>query len=147
MYLISQVFKVIISCIYAALYLFFLTVPLQHSCSKLRHGLKSVMKLRKLQHPHALVITNEYPQNADFPRNYSTKEKKPFPVPVVELRRAARERFKNRKGQPKRQAPPPKNGLVVKSLIPLAYDVFNARIIMINNLKKLLKVVPVHACG
>ncbi|XP_021688583.1 APO protein 2, chloroplastic isoform X2 [Hevea brasiliensis] len=100
-----------------------------------------------LQQPHALVIANEYPQNADFPRNYSRKEKKPFPVPIVELRRAARERLKNRKGRPKGQAPPPKNGVVVKSLIPLAYDVFNARIIMINNLKKLLKVVPVHACG
>ncbi|KAG5243725.1 APO protein [Salix suchowensis] len=52
-----------------------------------------------------------------------------------------------RKGQTKGRAPPPKNGLIVQSLVPLAYDVFNARITLINNLKKLLKVVPVHACG
>ncbi|KAG4968378.1 hypothetical protein JHK82_034099 [Glycine max] len=83
----------------------------------------------------ALTIGNEVPQNADFPRQYSRKEKKPFPVPIVELRRAGR-------------MSAPKNGLLVKSLIPTAYNVYNAtRITLINNLKKLLKVVPVHACG
>ncbi|XP_004487893.1 APO protein 2, chloroplastic isoform X2 [Cicer arietinum] len=91
---------------------------------------------------------NEVPQNADFPRQYSKKEKKPFPVPIVELRRAARERIKKMKDEPKRKPlPAPKNGLLVKNLIPDAYDVYNARITLINNLKKLLKVVPVHACG
>ncbi|KDP38686.1 hypothetical protein JCGZ_04039 [Jatropha curcas] len=55
--------------------------------------------------------------------------------------------MKNRKGQPKGRPPPPRIGLVVKSLIPLAYDVYNARIVLINNLKKLMTVVPVHACG
>ncbi|XP_057521912.1 APO protein 2, chloroplastic isoform X2 [Amaranthus tricolor] len=74
------------------------------------------------------------------------KEKKPFPVPIVELRRAARERLKNSRGQRRRPVPPPRNGLLVKSLIPVAYDVLNARILLINNLKKLLKVVNVHAC-
>lgn len=88
------------------------------------------------------------PQNADFPRNYTRKEKKPFPVPIVELRRAARERIKKMKNEPrKKPLPAPKNGLLVKNLIPDAHDVYNARIILINNIKKLLKVVPVHACG
>ncbi|KAL9399643.1 hypothetical protein Peur_008604 [Populus x canadensis] len=119
----------------------------QHSDLKLRHSFKSRTTPRMSRQPHELVITNEYPQNADFPRNYSRKEKKPFPIPIVELRRAARERFKKSKGQPKGRAPPPKNGLLVQCLVPLAYDVFNARITLINNLKKLLKVVPVHACG
>ncbi|KAJ0030038.1 hypothetical protein Pint_14394 [Pistacia integerrima] len=82
----------------------------------------------------------------DFPRHYSKREKKPFPVPVLELRRRARERTKNRNNQPRRPIPPPKRGLLVKHLIPVAYDVLNARITLINNLKKLLKVVPVHAC-
>ncbi|CAK7338195.1 unnamed protein product [Dovyalis caffra] len=118
-----------------------------HSNLKLRSSLKSRIIPRKLHEPHALVITNEYPQNADFPRHYSRKEKKPFPIPIVELRRAARERVKKSKGQPKGRVPPPKNGLIVQCLVPLAYDVFNARITLINNLKKLLKVVPVHACG
>ena len=95
----------------------------------------------------ALTIRNEVPQNADFPRQYSRKEKKPFPVPIVELRRAARERMKKMKDEPRKPMSAPKNGLLVKSLIPTAYNVYNARITLINNLKKLLKVVPVHACG
>ncbi|XP_011018036.1 PREDICTED: APO protein 2, chloroplastic-like [Populus euphratica] len=119
----------------------------QHSNVKVRHSLNPRTTPTRLHEPHALVISNEHPQNADFPRNYSRKEKKPFPVPIVELRRAARERLKKSKGQPKGRVPPPKKGLIVQSLLPLAYDVFNARITLINNLRKLLKVVPVHACG
>jgi hypothetical protein len=120
---------------------------LQHSNVKVRHSLNPRITRTRLHEPHALVISNEHPQNADFPRNYSRKEKKPFPIPIVELRRAARERLKKSKGQPKGRVPPPKKGLIVQSLLPLAYDVFNARITLINNLRKLLKVVPVHACG
>lgn len=116
---------------------------LQHSNNKLTAQLKSSCKLPPSR---ALVIRSEHPQNTDLPRYYSRKEKKPFPIPIVELRRAARERVKRNKGRPRKPVPPPKNGLVVKSMIPLAYDVFNARITLINNLKKLLKVVPVHAC-
>lgn len=97
-------------------------------------------------HTSSLVIKNDHPQNADFPKYYSKREKKPFPIPIVELRRAARERLKNSRGQPRKPVPPPKNGLLVKSLVPVAYDVLNARILLINNLKKLLKVVKVHAC-
>ncbi|RYR19186.1 hypothetical protein Ahy_B03g063893 [Arachis hypogaea] len=89
---------------------------------------------------------DEVPQNADFPRQYARKEKKPFPTPIVELRRAARERLKMMKGQPRKPLSAPNNGLLVKSLIPTAYNVYNARITLINNLKKLLKVVPAHAC-
>lgn len=94
----------------------------------------------------ALVIKCDHPQNADLPRYYSRREKKPFPIPIIELRRAARERMKNRKNLPRTPVPPPKKGLTVIRLIPLAYRVLNARITLINNLKKLLKVTPVHAC-
>ncbi|XVF48406.1 hypothetical protein PTKIN_Ptkin03bG0187500 [Pterospermum kingtungense] len=101
----------------------------------------------KFHPPCKLVVRCDHPQNADLPRYYSKKEKKPFPVPIVELRRAARERFKKSRGQKKKPVPPPKNGLIVKSLVPIAYDVLNARITLINNLKKLMKVVKVHACS
>lgn len=112
----------------------------KYGSSELKLPLKSRVPKQKM------CIRSNYPQNTDLPRYYSRKEKKPFPIPIVELRRAARERSKNRKGQPKKPAPPPKNGLLVKRFIPLAYHVLNARIMLINNLKKLLKVVPVHAC-
>ncbi|KAK9130369.1 hypothetical protein Sjap_010856 [Stephania japonica] len=95
---------------------------------------------------HVVVIKSNHPQNADFPKYYSRRERKPFPIPVVELRRAARERKKNSIGKPKRPVPPPRNGLVVRSLIPLAYEVLNARVKLINNLRSLMRVVPVHAC-
>jgi hypothetical protein len=94
----------------------------------------------------AIVIRNDNSQNADFPRNYSKREKKPFPIPVVELRRRARQRMKQAEGKPKRSLPPPKNGLLVHRLIPEAYRVYNARILLINNLKRLMKVVPVKGC-
>lgn len=111
--------------------------------------LQTTVKTRpqKLCHRQSSVIRCEDPpQNADFPRYYSKKEKKPFPIPIVELRRNARQRMKDRKGKPKGLVPPPKNGLLVKRMIPIAYSVYNARITLINNLKKLLKVVPVLAC-
>ncbi|RZC69791.1 hypothetical protein C5167_032923 [Papaver somniferum] len=97
-------------------------------------------------HPNVFLIKGNHPQNADFPRCYSKKEKKPFPIPVLELRRAARERQKSRKGKPRKPVVPPRNGMLIRRLIPVAYEVFNSRIKLINNLKRLLKVVPVHAC-
>ncbi|XP_047315910.1 APO protein 2, chloroplastic-like [Impatiens glandulifera] len=102
--------------------------------------------LSKTYKPNVLSVRCDNGQNADFAKHYSKKEKKPFPIPVVELRRAARERVKNRNGQPRRPYPPPKMGLLAKNLIPVAYNVFNARVTLINNLQKLLKVVPVQAC-
>ncbi|KAF9612655.1 hypothetical protein IFM89_003130 [Coptis chinensis] len=94
----------------------------------------------------AFVVKCNHPQNENLPRYYSKKEKKPFPTPIVELRRAARERVKRMKGQPRKPVPPPRNGLLVRRLIPLAYEVFNARITLINNVKRLMTVVPVQAC-
>ena len=119
---------------------------LQHSSGILKLQSEPIAPSRKFHLPCALVVRCDHPQNADLPRYYSKKEKKPFPVPIVELRRAAREKFKKSRGQPKKPIPPSKNGLIVKSLVHIAYDVLNARVTLINNLKKLLKVVNVHAC-
>ncbi|XP_020222163.1 APO protein 2, chloroplastic isoform X2 [Cajanus cajan] len=119
---------------------------LQYGSSNIRVPVKIRIQQEKFCQ-RALTIRNEVPQNADFPRQYSRKEKKPFPVPVIELRRAARERMKKMKDEPRKPMPAPKNGLLVKNLISTAYNVYNARTTLINNLKKLLKVVPVHACG
>ncbi|CAI9787415.1 unnamed protein product [Fraxinus pennsylvanica] len=51
------------------------------------------------------------------------------------------------KVQKRRGVPSPKRGLVVQRLIPVAYRPFDARVNLINNLKKLLKVVLHHAFG
>lgn len=58
-----------------------------------------------------LVIKNDIPQNADLPKYYSK--------PIVELRRTARDRLKNSRGQLRRPVPPPKNWTLVKSLTDL----------------------------
>ncbi|KAG2310829.1 hypothetical protein Bca52824_022386 [Brassica carinata] len=112
-----------------------------------RLQLDSRLVLRKRSKALPFLVRSDHPQNADAPKQYSKREKKPFPVPIVDLRRAARERVKNNKDKPKRPLPPPKNGMVVKSLVPLAYKVYNARIRLINNLHRLMKVVRVNACG
>ncbi|KAJ7979601.1 APO protein chloroplastic-like [Quillaja saponaria] len=118
---------------------------MQYNCIKIRLSMKSTIPSQKFCQ-YAQGVRSEHSQNVDFPRYYSKKEKKPFPTPIVELRRAARKRLKNKKSQPRRPVPHPRIGLLVKSLIPLAYNVYSARITLINNLKKLLKIVPVHAC-
>lgn len=127
-------------------YIYIIIRVLQFNCMELRlPAIVAISSRRMSQHP-LLAVRCNHPQNADLPRYYSKREKKPFPIPIVELRRNARERAKNRTGQRRMPPPPPKRGLVVQKLIPVAYDVLNARTTLINNLKKLLKVVPVHAC-
>ncbi|KAJ9545600.1 hypothetical protein OSB04_025307 [Centaurea solstitialis] len=83
------------------------------------------------------------PQNVDLPQTKEAVSCTHRGAPA-----SRQERMKNRKkGQPKRAAPPPpKSGLLVQRMIPLAYTVLNARTALINNLKKLLTVVPVQAC-
>lgn len=128
------------------LFLKIIILVLQFNYMELR--LQSIITIssRNMSQPPLLAVRCNHPQNADLPRYYSKREKKPFPIPIVELRRNARERAKNRAGQPRLPPPPPKRGLVVQKLIPVAYGVLNARTTLINNLKKLLKVVPVQAC-
>ncbi|KAG0502134.1 hypothetical protein HPP92_002206 [Vanilla planifolia] len=110
-------------------------------------GVKSpVITIRSSQRRYDTTIRNSYPQNADPPRFYSRKEKKPYPVPIIELRRAARQRLKKLREMPRRPTPPPRNGMLVKSLVAVAYEVLNARTALINNLKRLMKVAPVNAC-
>ncbi|KAG0497830.1 hypothetical protein HPP92_002521 [Vanilla planifolia] len=105
-----------------------------------------VITIRSSQRRYDTTIRNSYPQNADPPRFYSRKEKKPYPVPIIELRRAARQRLKKLREMPRRPIPPPRNGMLVKSLVAVAYEVLNARTALINNLKRLMKVAPVNAC-
>ncbi|XLS50332.1 hypothetical protein HN51_011009 [Arachis hypogaea] len=103
----------------------------QYSSGKIRFPVETKIQLKKCFRCK-LKARDEVSQNADFLRQFARKEKKPFPTPIVD------------QGN---HFSAPKNGLLVKSLIPTAYNVYNARITLINNLKKLLKVVSVHACG
>ncbi|KAK1316316.1 hypothetical protein QJS10_CPA05g02213 [Acorus calamus] len=120
-----------------------MSVPAVHVKSRvspLKHGFFGVPWRRKLD-------PDEFRPNATLASSASSmREKKPFPTPILELRRAARERQKSAKGRPKKPVQPPRNGMLVRSLIPVSYEVLNVRTALINNLKSLMKVVTVHAC-
>eukprot|EP00252_Welwitschia_mirabilis_P005651 TRINITY_DN16153_c0_g1_i1.p1 TRINITY_DN16153_c0_g1~~TRINITY_DN16153_c0_g1_i1.p1 ORF type:complete len:416 (+),score=78.12 TRINITY_DN16153_c0_g1_i1:295-1542(+) len=93
-----------------------------------------------------LFVKAQYPQNVDFPPDMRRIKKKPFPIPVKELRRAARLKQKRSRLHPYRPVGPPRNGLLVQNLIPIAYQVFEARRALMNGVAALLKAVPTHAC-
>lgn len=96
------------------------------------------------------IIAANYRQNVDLPPVLPKRKKKPFPTPIKEIRRVAREKEKKRKlegtSHEERVLEPPENGLLVPELIPVAHDVLEARKILIKNILKLLDVIPVIAC-
>lgn len=86
------------------------------------------------------------PQNVDLPPILPKKKKKPFPVPIKQILQTARADKKLAKMGIEKHLEPPKNGLLVPNLIPVAYEVINAWRVLIRGVAQLLHVVPVHAC-
>eukprot|EP01018_Ginkgo_biloba_P016414 Gb_29513 [translate_table: standard] len=102
-------------------------------------------------HSHVNVSrAAKYPQNVDLPPVLPKNKKKPFPTPIKEIRRAARQNEKKNKLEEERgeaKIPePPENGLLVPELIPIAHEVLEARKTLVKDLLKLLSVVPVYGC-
>ncbi|XVE97459.1 hypothetical protein REPUB_Repub03eG0021500 [Reevesia pubescens] len=58
---------------------------LEHGSGKLKLQSEPRAPSGKFHQPCSLVVRCNHPQNADLPRYYSKKEKKLFPVPIVEL--------------------------------------------------------------
>ncbi|XP_015965905.1 APO protein 1, chloroplastic [Arachis duranensis] len=87
------------------------------------------------------------PQNVDFPPRLPKKKKKPFPIPFKEIRQAAKEDKKLALMGIEKPLEPPKNGLLVPDLVPVAYEVFDAWKLLIKGLAQLLHVIPVHGCS
>lgn len=86
------------------------------------------------------------PQNVDLPPVLPKKKKKPFPIPLKKIVEAAREDKKLAQMGIEKHLEPPKNGILVPDLVPVAYDVLDAWKVLISGLAQLLHVVPVHAC-
>lgn len=86
------------------------------------------------------------PQNVDLPPVLPKKKKKPFPIPLKKIQEAAREDKKLAQMGIEKLLEPPKNGILVPDLIPVAYEVLDAWKDLISGLTQLLHVVPVHAC-
>ncbi|GMH14824.1 hypothetical protein Nepgr_016665 [Nepenthes gracilis] len=88
-----------------------------------------------------------YPQNVDLPSLLPKNKKKPYPIPIKEIQRIARAEKKLAEMGVEKQLEPPKNGLLVPELIPVAHDVLNAWKDLIKGLAQLLHVIPVYACS
>ncbi|XP_017979511.1 PREDICTED: APO protein 1, chloroplastic isoform X1 [Theobroma cacao] len=88
-----------------------------------------------------------YPQNVDLPPVLPKKKKKPYPIPFKEIQRAARKDKKLAERGLEKPLQPPKNGILVPDLIPVAYDVLDAWKVLIKGLAQLLHVIPVYGCS
>lgn len=85
-------------------------------------------------------------QNVDLPPVLPKKKKKPYPMPLKKIQQAARADKKLAEMGIEKKLEPPKNGLLVPDLIPVAYEVLDAWKLLIKGLAQLLHYVPVHAC-
>ncbi|ONK68202.1 uncharacterized protein A4U43_C05F8760 [Asparagus officinalis] len=86
-------------------------------------------------------------QNVDLPPILPKNKKKPYPIPLKKIQRAARTDKKLAEKGIEKPLEPPKNGLLVPELIPVAYEVLESWKVLIKGLSQLLTVVPVHGCS
>ncbi|XAR66955.1 hypothetical protein NMG60_11013352 [Bertholletia excelsa] len=87
------------------------------------------------------------PQNVDLPPVTPRKKKKPYPIPLKKILQASRADKKLAEMGIEKPLEPPKNGLLVTELIPVAYEVLDAWKILIRGIAQLLHVVPVFGCS
>lgn len=85
-------------------------------------------------------------QNVDLPPILPKNKKKPYPIPITEIQRMARENKKLAQMGIEKPLEPPDNGLLVPELIPVAHEVLFAWEGLIKGLAQLLHVIPVYAC-
>lgn len=86
-------------------------------------------------------------QNVDLPPILPKNKKKPYPIPLKKIQRAANADKKLAEQGIEKPLEPPKNGLLVPELIPIAYEVLESWKVLIKGLSQLLTVVPVHGCS
>lgn len=87
-----------------------------------------------------------YPQNVNLPPILPKKKKKPYPIPFKKIQQAARKDKKLAEKGIEKPLEPPKNGLLVPELVPVAYETLDAWKCLIKGIAQLLHVIPVFAC-
>jgi hypothetical protein len=88
----------------------------------------------------------QQPQNVDLPELQPKNKKKPFPVPIKKMVQES-QRDKRLAGMRiVKPLEPPKNGLLVQELVPIAYEVLDNWKTLIQGLSQLLNVVTVYGC-
>lgn len=86
-------------------------------------------------------------QNVDLPPVLPKNKKKPYPIPFKQIQEAAKKDKKLAQMGIEKHLDPPKNGLLVPTLVPVAYEVIDNWKLLIKGLAQLLHVVPVFACS
>lgn len=81
---------------------------------------------RKLRPDEFVWRRNESTQNVDFPPKLPKGKKKPYPIPFKQIKHAAKMERKLASKGIEKPLEPPKNGLLVPDLVPVAYEVFDA---------------------
>ncbi|CAN8258213.1 unnamed protein product [Cochlearia groenlandica] len=87
-----------------------------------------------------------FTQNVDLPQILPKKKKKPYPIPFKQIQEEGRKDKKLAQMGIEKHLFPPKNGLLVPNLVPVAYQVIDSWKLLIKGLAELLHVVPVFAC-
>lgn len=95
---------------------------------------------------HSAKKGDNFPQNMDLPPMLPKKKKKPYPIPLKKILQASRADRKLAQMGIEKPLEPPKNGLLLPELVPVAYDVLDAWKILIEGVAQLLRVFPVYAC-
>ena len=86
------------------------------------------------------------PQNVDLPELHPKNKKKPFPVPIKKMLQASRRDKRLAQMHIEKPLDPPKNGLLVLELVPVAHEVLDNWKVLIRGLSQLLNVVTVYGC-
>ena len=116
--------------------------------SKTRFSSSSIKPLINLDFPCSKA-TDDDPLYADVPKPRKDKsERKPYPTPMKELIRRAKEEKELRKSQPCRVLEdPPDNGLLVPELVHVARRVHRCRASLLSGLSAIIHHhVSVHRC-
>ncbi|XP_002518315.2 APO protein 3, mitochondrial [Ricinus communis] len=99
----------------------------------------------RLKHVSALYSTGS--TYVELPRKLKKSERKPWVTSVNELKRKAREERKDRQLVRERILRPPENGLLVKELIPVAHEVYSARMELLSCVSKVVESIAVYSCS
>ncbi|KAL6201689.1 hypothetical protein ACLB2K_025401 [Fragaria x ananassa] len=89
---------------------------------------------------------NASPQNVDLPAALPKQKKKPYPIPLKQIKQASKVNKKLAEKGIEKPLDPPKNGLLDPDLIPVAHQVLDAWKTLIKGLAQLLHVIPVYGC-
>lgn len=119
--------------------------------SKTRFSSSSIKPLTNLDFPYSKATDDDDddPLYADVPKPRKDKsERKPYPTPMKELIRRAKEEKELRKSQPCRVLEdPPDNGLLVPELVHVAHRVHRCRASLLSGLSAIIHHhVSVHRC-